>query len=343
MGLERKPLLLLMIDFIKLADIIRDNQTFLITTHVNPDADAIGSEIALYQVLKILGKESKIINHSETPYNLKFLDASNAIEKYNQAVHNKDFESSDVLVALDFNRSDRIVSMQSSFLESKKMKICIDHHEDPENFVDFEFIDSNYAATGHILYDLIASTDIVHLNKDIAAPIYAAIMTDTGSFRFERTSANLHRIVAKLLDTGISPTEIYNHLYDESKFARIKLLGKSLTSLKLICSNKIGYMVITQEDFRKLNALESDTENFVNFILSIEGVQVGLLFIELKDGFKVSFRSKDKIPVNKLAGLFGGGGHLNAAGARFRNKNMIEMIPQILSEAEKFFNNYSKG
>ena len=343
MGLERKPLLLLMIDFNKLADIIREHQTFLITTHVNPDADAIGSEVALYQILRMLGKESKIINHSETPYNLKFLDVSNVIEKYDPAVHNGYFNSSNVLVALDFNRADRIVSMQNSFVESKKTKICIDHHEDPEDFVDLEFIDSNYAATGHILYDLIIKTDIVNLNKDIAAPIYAAIMTDTGSFRFERTTASLHRIVADLLDTGISPTEIYNHLYDESKFAKIKLLGKSLTSLRLSYGDKIGYMVITQEDFSKLNALESDTENFVNFILSIEGVQVGLLFIQLKDGFKVSFRSKGKIPVNKLAGVFGGGGHLNAAGARFRSNNMIEMIPQILSETEKFFNNYSKG
>lgn len=332
-----------MIDFNKLADILRENQTFLITTHVNPDADAIGSEVALYEILGMLGKESKIINHSETPYNLKFLDVSNVIEKYYSAAHNKYFDSYDVLVALDFNRSDRIVSMRSSFVESKKTKICIDHHEDPENFVDLKFIDSNYAATGHILYDLIVKTDIVNLNKDIAAPIYAAIMTDTGSFRFERTTTNLHRIVANLLDTGINPTEIYNHLYDESKFAKIKLLGKSLTSLKLTYNNKIGYMIITQEDFSKLNALESDTENFVNFILSIEGVQVGLLFIELKDGFKVSFRSKGKIPVNKLAGVFGGGGHLNAAGARFRNEYMMEMIPQILSEAEKFFNNYLKG
>jgi len=343
MGLERKPLLLLMIDFNKLVNILSENHTFLITTHVNPDADAIGSEIALYQILKMLGKESKVINHSETPYNLNFLDVSNIIEKYDPIVHNKYFDSSDVIVALDFNRADRIISMQSAFVESKKTKICIDHHEDPEDFVDFEFIDSNYAATGHILYDLVSTTEIVNLNKEIAAPIYAAIMTDTGSFRFERTTANLHRIVANLLDTGISPTEIYNHLYDESKLAKIKLLGQSLISLKITCNDKIGYMIITQEDFRTLNALESDTENFVNFLLSIGGVQVGLLFIELKDGFKVSFRSKGKIPVNKLAGVFDGGGHLNAAGARFRNRNMIEMMPKILNETEKFINNYSKG
>ena len=331
-----------MIDFKKLTDIINSNQSFLITTHVNPDADAIGSEIAFYELLKMLGKKSVIVNHSETPYNLKFLDSDSMIEKYHEALHISLFNSSDVLVALDFNRSDRMVSMQKAFSESRMLKICIDHHQDPEDFVDFLFIDNEYAATGHILYDFIKSTGIVKINKEIAAPLYAAIMTDTGSFRFERTTAELHRLVAELLDTGIDPTSIYDQLYDESKLSKIKLLGKCLSSLELIANNSIGYMILTQKDFSELNALESDTENFVNFIISIEGVKLGMLFIELKNGFKVSFRSKGKIPANKLAGIFGGGGHLNAAGARFRDSEMISMIPKILKEAENFFNNHSE-
>lgn len=343
MGLERKPHLLLMIDFKKLSEIIVNNHSFLLTTHVNPDADAIGSEVALGKILKQLGKQFKIVNHSETPYNLKFLDSDKVVEKYDPATHNSLFNSSDVLVALDFNRADRMVSMQKVFSESKQTKICIDHHQDPEDFVDYQFIDTNYAATGQILYDFIKQTKVAELGKDIAAPIYAAIMTDTGSFRFERTTADLHRLVAELLDTGINPTEVYNQLYDESKLSKIKLLGRCLSSLQLIAENKIGYMIITQNDFRDFDALESDTENFVNFILSIEGVTIGLLFIELRNGFKVSFRSKGSLPVNKLAGLFGGGGHTNAAGARFRNSEMTGMIPIILESAEKFFNKYSKG
>ncbi len=332
-----------MIDFQKLEHIISANQSFLITTHVNPDADAIGSEIAFSNMLKLIGKDFSIINHSETPYNLRFLDTENVIEKYNPEHHNSYFDSADVLVALDFNRADRMVSMQKSFTEARKIKVCIDHHQDPEDFVDFQFIDYDYAATGHILYDFITSTRIIKLNKEIAAPIYAAIMTDTGSFRFERTTAELHRIIANLLDTGINPTEIYNQLYDESKLSKIKLLGKCLSSLELIDENKIGYMIITQNDFIELNAIESDTENFVNFILSVHDVKLGMLFIELKNGFKVSFRSKGKLPVNKLAGLFGGGGHQNASGARFRESKMSDMVPKILHEAEKFIKNYSKG
>lgn len=332
-----------MIDFKKLTDIITTNQSFLITTHVNPDADAIGSEIAFHKLLGLLGKKSKIINHSSTPYNLKFLDADNVIEKYDEFTHRPLFISSDALVALDFNRADRLVSMQRGFSESKQLKICIDHHQDPEDFVDYQFIDTDYAATGHILFDFISKAKIINISKDIAAPLYAAIMTDTGSFRFERTTSNLHRLVAELLDTGIDPTEIYDQLYDESKLSKIKLLGRCLNSLELIASNSIGYMILNQKDFKELNALESDTENFVNFIISVEGVKLGMLFIELQNGFKVSFRSKGRIPVNKLAGVFGGGGHINAAGARFRDAEMTSMIPKILKEAEDFFYYYLKG
>jgi len=332
-----------MIDFQKLADIIKANNTFLITTHVNPDADAIGSEVAFYKMLNILGKKSKIINHSATPYNLKFLDTENIIEKFDEVLHTNLFNSSDILVALDFNRSERLVSMQKAFLESKQLKICIDHHLDPEDFVDNQFIGIDYAATGHILYEFVKKTNIVDINIDIAIPLYAAIMTDTGSFRFERTTASIHRIIANLLEKGVNPTEIYDLLYDESKLSKIKLLGRCLSSLSLIADNKVGYMVLTQQDFNNINAIESDTENFVNFILSVENVQLGMLFIELKHGFKVSFRSKGQIPVNELAGEFGGGGHLNAAGARFKDSEMNSMIPKILEKAENYYNKYSEG
>ncbi|MGQ9642821.1 MAG: DHH family phosphoesterase [Ignavibacterium sp.] len=326
-----------MVNFQKLKNLILSNQSFLITTHVNPDADAIGSEIAFYQILKLLKKKSFIINHSETPYNLQFLDTDKVIRQFNLDDHAELFNQVDVLVALDFNRSDRTVSMKKSFEQSKAIKICIDHHQDPENFVDYEFIDTNYSATGEIILSLITETKLVQLTKEIAEPIYAAIMTDTGSFRFERTTAKLHRKVATLLEASVNPTEIYDKIYDQSKFSKIKLLGRALESIQLIADGKIAYMIITQKDFDEFNAIESDTENFVNYNLSIENVVLGLLFIELKNGFKVSFRSKGNIPVNKLAAEFGGGGHTNASGARFLEKQMNEeMINIILTKAEQY-------
>lgn len=326
-----------MVNFQKLKNIILSNNSFLITTHVNPDADAIGSEVAFYLLLKSLGKKSYIINHSETPYNLRFLDVDNVIKQFNLDDHADLFNQVDVLVALDFNRSDRTVSMKKYFEQSKSIKICIDHHQDPEKFVDYEFIDTDYSATGEIIFNLITETKIVPLTKQIAEPIYAAIMTDTGSFRFERTTAKLHRKVATLLDAGVNPTEIYDKIYDQSRFSKIRLLGRALESIQLIADGKIAYMKITQNDFEEFGAIESDTENFVNYNLSIENVVLGLLFIELKNGFKVSFRSKGNIPVNKLASEFGGGGHTNAAGARFFDHKMTdEIMNSILVKAVNY-------
>ena len=145
-----------------------------------------------------------------------------------------------------------------------------------------------------------------------------------------------------MLNTGVDPVEIYDKIYDQSKISKIRLLGRALDTLKLIENDKIGYMFITQDTFDELNAFESDTENFVNYTLSIENVVLGLLFIELKKGFKVSFRSKGNLPVNKLAAKFGGGGHTNAAGARFYDANMIEEIEHILDTTKEFFKNYKQ-
>ncbi len=328
-----------MIDFEKLKDIVLNNSSFLLTTHVNPDADAIGSEVAFYYILKKLGKKAFIINHSSTPYNLEFFNKENIIQRFDEVVHKNIFNDVDVLVALDFNRADRTVSMENGFRESKKIKICIDHHQDPEKFVDESFIDIDYCATGHIIFDFIKRTNIVDLDFEIAELIYAAIMTDTGSFRFDRTTSEVHKIIAELLDVGVNPEDVYDRLYDQSKFSKIKLLGRALESIKLEADNKIGYMSLTQKDFNDFDAIESDTENFVNYNLSIENVVLGIFFIELNNGFKVSFRSKGDINVNKLASEFGGGGHNNASGARFFTNNMQEMIPVILSKAKRYLNN----
>ena len=328
-----------MIDFEKLKNIVLSNSSFLLTTHVNPDADAIGSEIAFYNLLKKLGKKVYIINHSSLPYNMEFFNIYNVIQKYDEVLHKNIFNEVDVIVALDFNRADRTVSMEKAIRKSNKLKICIDHHQDPEEFVDHQFIDTDYCATGQIIYDFIYHTKIVELDFNIAEPLYAAIMTDTGSFRFDRTTSEVHIIIAELLKLGVNPEQVYDKLYDQSKFSKVKLLGRALNSINLLADNKIGYMTITQKDFEELGAIESDTENFVNYNLSIENVVLGILFIELKNGFKVSFRSKGNIPVNKLANEFGGGGHTNAAGARFFTNNMQEMIPVVLSKAEPYLNN----
>jgi bifunctional oligoribonuclease and PAP phosphatase NrnA len=323
-------------DFNILKKIVKENNNFLLTTHVNPDADAIGSEIAFYNILKRLGKNISIINHSVTPSNLTFLDKGNNIIKFDSKTCQQYFDNADVIIALDFNRSNRLVSMEQSFVESNKIKVCIDHHQDAEQIFNYYFYSDEYAATGQIIYDFIKQTKIVELDYELAFPIYAAIMTDTGSFRFERTTPQLHRIAAELLECGFNPEDVYDKIYDQSKLSKLRLLGKTLETLKLAGANKIGYMFITQDTFKELNVIESDTDGFVNYSLSVENIILGILFIELKNGFKVSFRSKGNLPVNQLAAQFGGGGHTNASGARFLNSRMNEEMQNIILESEKF-------
>jgi len=341
LGLEKSSpfifILTNMMDSKKLKKIIDSNNSFLLTTHVNPDADAIGSEIAFYLLLKEIGKTVYVVNHSQTPYNLTFLDVDNVIQKYDAAKHKKLFNEVDVLVALDFNRSNRMVSMEDAFLKSDKIKICIDHHESPQDVFDNLFTDTNFCATGHIIYQFIKETKIVNINKDISDNIYAAIMTDTGSFKFDKTTSEIHKISADLLEKGTSPTEIYDSIYDQSRFGKVKLLGTALESIQIYGkTNEICFMKLYQKDFETCRVDESDTDGFVNFSLSIKGVKIGLLFIELKNGFKVSFRSKGGIAVNKLAEEFGGGGHRNASGARIFNQKLDEQIEEILKRTESY-------
>lgn len=325
-------------DYKLLKQIIQENKSFLLTTHVNPDADAIGSEMAFYFLLKKLGKVVHVVNTSATPYYLEFMDAENIIQHFDEEKHKDIFDQVEVLIALDFNRGQRMVRMENLFRESKKLKVCIDHHEDPENFTDHLFTDTTFAATGQIIYNFITDTSIVEIDLPIADQLYAAIMTDTGSFRFDRTTADIHLIAANLLNAGVSPNDVYTKIYNTSRIGKIKLLGDAIQSLTLHGEkNEIAVMVISKEAMQKSGADEADTDGFVNLCLTIDTVQVALKFLELDEGFKVSLRSKGEISVQKIAAEFGGGGHRNASGIRIRDGKLEEYIPKIIEKIRSTF------
>jgi bifunctional oligoribonuclease and PAP phosphatase NrnA len=325
-----------MADFEKLREIFISHSSFLITTHVNPDADAIGSQMALYKILKKLNKKVYAVNHSETPYYLEFLDDEKIIEKFDPSLHEDVIRECEVIIVEDLNYVNRTVRMEKAIRESKGIKICIDHHQEPENFFDFKFTGSEYSATGEIIYDFLQETKITELDYPIAVNLYAAIMTDTGSFRFERTSPKIHRIMADLLEKGVNPTAVYDAIYDQSRISKVKLLGETLAGIQLNEAKNLSWMIITREMIERSGAEESEVDGYVNFCMSIENIKIGILFFELKDGIKISFRSKGNIHVNKLAGEFGGGGHINASGARLFNIKLDDCIPAVLKSAEKY-------
>lgn len=331
-----------MLNHLHLFELLNKFSSFIITTHVNPDPDAIGSEIAIAEILKQLNKKFRIINKSETPYNIKFLDDENSIEVFDETKHKSVFEEFEAAIILDLNHLDRTSIMENSFRNFKGKIICIDHHTNPEKFTEYNFIDETKSSTGEIIFDFIQSNNNQELNQKISLALYSAIMTDTGSFRYSKTNSELHRKIAKLLEFGISTEEVYDKIYSQYDFSRNKMLGYSLSTIKISDSGKVSYMIITQKILKEVNGIEADVDGFVNFALNTKGVKIGILFFELGNGIKISYRSKEKIPVNILAEKFKGGGHLNAAGSRLHNVNLDEIIPQVIYEAEEIIKNYEK-
>jgi phosphoesterase RecJ-like protein len=320
----------------KILDLIKNSAKFVITSHVNPDGDSIGSEIALYKYLINKEKEAKIINYSLTPRNYLFLDSNNIIEKFDENRHKKSIYDADVIFILDTNEYSRLRTMAPLIKESQAKKICIDHHLGENNGFDYYLSDIESASTGEILFRLFTLNGSDSINKDIAVPLYTAIMTDTGSFRFPRTDSETHQITAKLIEKGADPVEIFSEVYDKAPFGRLKLLSRFLNNLTLAYDGKLIYGPIYLKDFEDTETNVFDTEGFSHHIMGLGSVQIGIIFTETQKGIKVSFRSKGEIYCNELAKEFGGGGHKNAAGAWIDKVKMESLIKEVITKAKKY-------
>ncbi|MFI5252066.1 MAG: bifunctional oligoribonuclease/PAP phosphatase NrnA [Bacteroidota bacterium] len=322
----------------ELKTVINRNTSFILTTHVNPDGDGIGSELALCHFLRKLSKRAEIINYSETPSYFNWMDPSHDIAVFKRELHGQKIQDTEVIFILDTNQPDRLRTMQPDVEKSKAIKIIIDHHLEPHSFAQYTYINPDVASTGEIIYKVLMKHGENVIDQQIARWLYAAIMTDTGSFRYPRTVSETYRIAANLLERGADPTEIYANVYETFSLGRMRLLGEVLDSMKTEYDGKLAYIVARQAWFKKTGTSEIDTDNFTIYPMSIKGVVVGILFNELPDGVKLSFRSKGRIPINELAKEFGGNGHLNAAGARVANVSLDGMIRKVIGSAEKYLN-----
>ncbi len=312
--------------------LVNENQKFVLTTHVNPDGDGLGSELALSRFLKKLNKESTILNYSETPSNHLFLDKSRELKKFDPEKDVRLLLDADVLIALDMNNSSRLRAMEKYFLESKAKKAIIDHHLEAQDFVDYQLVDIDSPATGEIVYHCLVACNAALIDKEIAEGLYAAIMTDTGSFRFPRTDGDTYRIAGHLVDLGVDPNYVYHKLYEENSLGRTTLLGEMLSKVQLAYAGRVSYASLTLEQLERNHVIPDDVDNFVNQASAISGVVVTLFFLEMENGVKISFRSKGEIPVNDLAKRFGGGGHKNASGARLYGTSLSETVKTVLRE-----------
>ncbi len=327
----------------KINRLISSHRKFVLTTHINPDGDAIGSEIAFADYLRHLGKSVTIINNTPTPNNYQFLDENEQILVYEAEHHYELAAAADAYVILDISDWERLRKIGQIIKESTAPKLCIDHHHINYRFVDVDIIYEEASSTGEIVFDFLEKNNYP-LNPVTAQALYTCILTDTGSFRFSNTSARTHIMAAKLLAAGINAREIYSLVYEQNSRGKMKLMGEALRSLNYEHDGQLAWFVLTQEMFRACQTTHWDTEGFAELPRSIEGVEVSLMFTELDDTkVKVSLRSKGNLAINHVAEKLGGGGHQYAAGALVNN-HLAATIPMVLAEISHLvFRDDAKG
>ncbi len=306
---------------------IRTNGTFLVTTHENPDGDAVGSSLALAGYLRKLGKDVTIHFCDPVPDLYAFLPMSDEVV---QAIPDNDFDVCFVLDVGEFRRAGKEIG---NCRRIKKF-INIDHHLTSDYFGCINYIDSKAAATGVLIHRIIKGAGDA-VDYDTALCIYTAIITDTGSFRYSNANPEAFAIAGELVSTGINTWNIAEKLYESQPRQRLELLALALSTMTVSARGDYASITVTLDMYEKTGASAELTDGFVNYPRSIRGVEVSVFFREINPGlFKIGFRSKGKIDVSSLAAAFGGGGHRNAAGATMSG-SLDEIKDKLFSHLEE--------
>ena len=314
---------------------IESNDSFLITTHIFPDPDALGSELALYAFLQKLGKSPRIVNSGPPPEKLKFMDKYGWIEIFDPSRLNAEYLQNDAVIALDCSLLERIGHLAEVCRRFDGLKICMDHHIFEGGFAEINLIDTGRSAMGEILYDLFGLFT-VKIDRDIAEWLYLSIMADTRSFQFDVTTPATHRVIADLLEFGIRPEKMFEKVYESNDLREAKLFGRALCSLTQVEDGKLLWFKITRKMCEEAGTWPMHTDYFISFVRSFQGSDIVILFREDLDGStKVSLRSKHSIDVNRIARALGGGGHCCASGIDM-DCGLDEAIEKVLAAARKF-------
>lgn len=295
--------------------IIDANERFVLTSHVRPDADAIGSELGLAGLLEARGKSVVIINPSEIPPNLAFLNPDDRIRKFDSRTNVAELLEADVHVILDTSAWGQLQELADIFRRTQAVKVVIDHHVSADDLGAVEFKDPQAEATAALVIRM-ADALGYPITPEIAMPLFCALATDTGWFRYSSTTGETMRMAGRLIDLGVQPHLLYEWLYEQYSLARVRLAGRVLSRVTLDCAGRLAYTWVQHEDFDETGARPVDTEDLVNECLKIAGADVAFIAIEQQNrNVKVSFRSRSDVNVAAIAEQFGGGGHKQAAGA----------------------------
>ena len=299
-------------------ELFSEKRNIILIPHSSPDADALGSCLAIYHFFN-QENEVNIISPNEYTEILNFLPGSVNILNYERDKEKCEniFKKGDVIFTLDFNSLGRARNLSSLISKSSATTIMIDHHENPDNYADINISNSKMSSTCEMVYDFICSIDKSKIDNKIATCIYTGIVADTGSFRFPSTTSKTLRVGSELINHGVNVTEIFEKLHNNFQFKRLKLLGSAINNFKKIEGLPVVYTSITDKDQKVNDFKKGDSEGFVNFGLSVADILCSVLFIEKKDEglIKISFRSKGDFKVNIFASkYFNGGGHEHASG-----------------------------
>jgi phosphoesterase RecJ-like protein len=315
-----------MLEITYLKEFLAEPKRIVITTHPKPDGDAMGSSLGLYTYLIQKGHHVKVITPTDYPSFLHWIPNNSEVIIFteNQEESKQFVANADIIFCLDFNALVRINELGDYVRESKAKKVLIDHHLEPEGFEDYRLWTTSACATAQLVYDFIVTImgDRHLLTKDVASCLYTGIMTDTGSFRFRSTTANVHHIVADLIECGADNTLIHQLVYDDFSLNRLRFLGHCLLNkLEVLTEYNTAIIVITAQELDQFKIGTGDTEGIVNYALSISGIRLAVLIIERPDVVKLSLRSVGDFPANEICKkYFSGGGHKNASGGISKDK-----------------------
>ena len=311
----------------------------VIIMHQKPDADAMGSSLGLFHFLRQLGHDPTVISPTNWAEWLKWMPGCTGVIDYEYSPEKgmAALDQAECVFCLDFNTLARTRNMAARLRKVTATKVLIDHHQQPEAaYFDYGVSDTRKSSTSEMVYDLIVDSGHAGLiDIDMAACLYAGVMSDTGSFRFPGASAAVHRMVADLKDTGINHTQIHEDLFDNFLENRLRFTGFVLQNrMEIFYEHNAALIAIPWKDHVRYEIKTGDTEGLVNFPLSIQGIRMAALIIDRDEEVKCSFRSKGNFDVNIFARkYFEGGGHVNAAGGR--SNETLELTVQRFVNALK--------
>ncbi len=320
----------------RFVEVVHAHRRFLLTTHIRPDCDALGSCLGMAGVLESLGKEVRIVNGQATPPNLKFIDPFGRIEALGAELSAAEVlaDPFDLLMVLDTSAWAQLGPMGEVVRGTRAKKAVLDHHVSSDELDAEQFKDTTSEATGRLVAQAAEHLG-VEITPSIAIPLFAALATDTGWFRFASTTGETFRTAATLADRGARPAALYHDLYENNTLARTKLIGRILARTEAELEGKLVHTAALMEDFAATGALATDTEDVINLTLQVGTARVAIILVEQPSGgFKISFRSRCEVDCSRLAERFGGGGHKAAAGA-FVAGSLAEAREKLLTAARE--------